>query len=239
MTVILAGTSLSRLARISGIAYLIIFITGIFSNFFVIEGLSVPGDAAATAKNISANDMLFRTGTLSFFLMVIFDVFLAWALYIILIPVDKNLSLLAGWLRLINSAIFGIALYNLTGITQILNGEAYPKLLTENQLYAQALFLLTTFNNTWLIGLVFFGLHLLLLGYLIFKSGYISKFIGILLIIAGMGYLTDSFANFMMTNYSDYKNIFMAVVVIPGVIGELSLTFWLLFKGKKIPVIKS
>ncbi|MEJ2056012.1 MAG: DUF4386 domain-containing protein, partial [Calditrichaceae bacterium] len=122
---------------------------------------------------------------------------------------------------------------------QILNGEAYPKLLTENQLYAQALFLLTTFNNTWLIGLVFFGLHLLLLGYLIFKSGYISKLIGILLIIAGMVYLTDSFANFMMTNYSDYKNIFMAVVVIPGVIGELSLTFWLLFKGKKIPVIKS
>ena len=74
------------------------------------------------------------------------------------------------------------------------------------------------------------------LGYLIFKSGYIPKIIGIFLIIASLGYLTDSFANFLLDNYSDYKEIFMLIVVIPGVIGELSFTLWLLIRGGKIRI---
>ena len=86
--------------------------------------------------------------------------------------------------------------------------------------------------------MVFFGFHLFILGYLIVKSGYISKTIGVLLIIAGFGYLIDSFANFLLPNYNDYKNIFLMIVVIHGVIGELSFTFWLLFKGAKIPDIE-
>jgi len=101
------------------------------------------------------------------------------------------------------------------------------------------LLFLNTFNNTWLIGLVFFGLHLFVLGYLIFKSGYIPRILGILLIVASIGYLIDSFANFLLPNYTEYKDIFLLVVVVPGIIGELSLTFWLLFKGAKIPDMKS
>jgi hypothetical protein len=77
------------------------------------------------------------------------------------------------------------------------------------------------------------------LGYLIFKSDYISKIIGILLIIAGIGYLADSFANFLLSNYDAYKNIFLMIVVIPGVIGELSLTFWFLFKSSMIPELQT
>ena len=226
------------ISRGAGFGYLIIFITGIFSNFFVIENLIIPGNAVATANNIIGNDFLFRIGILSFIIMVLFDVLLAWALYVILIPVNKNLSLLSGWLRLINSAIFAIAIYNLFSVLQILSGAEYMKVFETGQLYAQMMLLLNTFNNTWLIGLVFFGFHLFILGYLIVKSGYISKTIGVLLIIAGFGYLIDSFANFLLPNYNDYKNIFLMIVVIPGVIGELSFTFWLLFKGAKIPDIE-
>jgi hypothetical protein len=79
--------------------------------------------------------------------------------------------------------------------------------------------------------LVFFGIHLFILGYLIFKSGFIPKILGILLIVASIGYLSDSFANFLLPNYNDYKDTFLMIVVIPGIIGELSLTYWLLFKG--------
>jgi len=225
--------SLKTISKIAGFGYLIIFITGIFSNFFVLESLIVPGDAATTANNIMGADSLFRIGILSFFIMVIFDVVLAWALYILLKPVDKNLSLLSGWLRLVNSTIFGIALFNIFSVLQILSGAEYLKEFATGQLQAEVMLSLNTFNNTWLIGLVFFGLHLFVLGYLIFKSGYIPRIIGILLIVAAIGYLIDSFANFLLPSYAAYKDIFLLIVVVPGIIGELSLTFWLIFKGVK------
>jgi ABC-type multidrug transport system permease subunit len=102
-------------------------------------------------------------------------------------------------------------------------------------MHTQVMLFFDAFNYTWLIGLVFFAIHLFVLGYLIFKSGYMPKFLGILLIIAAIGYLIDSLANFLLSNYSDYKNLFMLIVIVPGIIGELSLTFWLLFKGVKLP----
>jgi len=223
--------SLKKISKITGLGYLIIFITGIFSNFFVLESLIVTGDAVTTANNIIGNDLLFRIGILSFIIMVIFDVVLAWTLYVLLKPVNKNLSLFSGWLRLVNSTIFGIALYNLFSVLQILSGAEYLKVFAKGQLQAQVMLFLNTFNDTWLIGLIFFGLHLFVLGYLIIKSGYVPKILGILLIVASIGYLVDSFANFLLPNYADYKDIFLLVVVVPGVIGELSLTFWLLIKG--------
>jgi hypothetical protein len=220
-----------KISKIAGYGYLIIFITGIFSNFFVLESLIVPGEPVITANNILGNELLFRMGIFSFLIMVIFDVVLAWALYILLKPVDKNLSLLSGWFRLVNSTVFAIALYNLLGVMNFLGDAAYLKAFDSGQLQAQIMSFLNTFNDTWLIGLVFFGFHLIILGYLIFKSAYIPKILGILLIVASIGYLIDSFANFLLPNYKDYKDIFLMIVVVPGIIGELSLTFWLLFKG--------
>ena len=229
---------LKNTARIAGIGYLIIFITGIFSNFFVLENLIVPDNAVATANNIINNDTLYRIGIFSFIIMVIFDVLLAWALYVIFIPVNKYLSLLSGWLRLVNATIFGIALINLLNVLQFLNGAAYLKVFTLERLYARVLLSLSSFNVTWLIGLVFFGFHLLILGYLIYTSGCFPKPIGILLVLAGIGYLIDSFANFLLPFYADYKDIFLIIVIIPGIIGELSLTFWLFFKSVTIPNLK-
>src|SRR5210317_1961561 len=95
-----------NIARVAGIGYLIIFVTGIFSNFFILENLIVSGDAASTSGNILDNISLFRIGIFSFIVMVIFDVILTWALYILLLHVSKNLSLLSGWLRLVNCAVF-------------------------------------------------------------------------------------------------------------------------------------
>ena len=226
--------SLKHLSKIAGAGYLIIFITGIFANFFVLQQLTVPGDAAATAGNISGNGFLFRTGILGFIIMVVFDVILAWALYILLSPVNRHLSLLAAWLRLVNATIFGVALFQLFGILKISSGTDYLQASAASQLNTQIMLHLDAFNHTWLIGLVFFGIHLSILGYLIFKSGYMPRILGLLLIVASAGYLTDSFANFLMPNYTDYKDIFSMAVILPGVIGELMLTLWLLLKGVKI-----
>ena len=234
-----ADISLHEAAGIAGFGYLIIFVFGFFANFFVLQSLIAPGDAATTAHNIIAHELLFRIGIFSFLIMVIFDVVVAWALYVLLKPVNKSLSLFSAWFRLVNGTIFGIALYNLVSVLQLLSGAEYLKVFDMGQLQAQVMFVLDTFNITWLIGLVFFGVHLFILGYLIFKSGYIPRILGVLLIIASLGYLVDSFANFLLPNYRIYEALFSLIVVVPGVIGELSFTVWLLLKGVKIPEMKS
>ncbi|MBN2175921.1 MAG: DUF4386 domain-containing protein [Bacteroidales bacterium] len=232
-------TSLKRISRIAGTGYLIIFITGIFSNFFVIEGLIVPGDPAKTTANIIVSDGLFRFGIFSFLVMVIFDLVLTWALYILLQPVNKNLSLFTAWFRLVNVAIFGMALVHLFAILQLTKDYGFLEITEQNWVNSQVMHSLNMFNDTWLIGLVFFGVHLLFLGYLIHRSGYIPKILGILLIIASIGYLADSFASFMLPDYADFENIFMIIVVITGIVGELSFTLWLLFNGVRdqMPVV--
>lgn len=222
-------------AKIAGIGYLAIFVSGIFANFFVLETLVTPEDATTTANNILTNDLTFRIGILSFIVMVIFDLILTWALYVLLQSVNKKVALLSAWFRLVNVAIFGMALYNLTNVLQILGDNEYLKNFTTEQLHAQAMIFLSSFNQSWLIGLIFFGVHLLLLGYLIIKSGYIPKVFGALLMIAGIGYLIDSHAQLLMHNYSDYETIFTLAVIVPGIVGELAFTFWLLFKGSKVP----
>lgn len=234
MTELIEDISLRKAAIIAGFSYLVIFVLGILANFFVLENLIVPGDAARTVNNLMTNEWQFRLGILGFIIMVIFDVVVAWALYILLKPVSNSLSLLAAWLRLVNATIFGIALYNLFSVLRLLDDANYLALLDAGQLQAQVMLFMVAFNDTWLIGLIFFGIHLFVLGYLIFKSGYIPKFIGILLVIASLGYLVDSFANVLLANYTDYEAIFMLIVVVPGVIGELSFTLWLLLKGRKM-----
>ncbi|MCG6975545.1 MAG: DUF4386 domain-containing protein [Acidiferrobacterales bacterium] len=224
-------TSLNNIAKIAGAGYLVIFISGIFANFFVLEGLVVAGDAAATATRIMDNGSQLRVGILSFFIMVIFDLLLVWALYLLFRPVNKDVSLLAALLRLVNVAIFGVALYHLVDVMQLSGDAEYLSAFNPAQLNAQLMLAVDAFNATWLIGLVFFGLHLIFLGCLIIKSSYVPSIIGMLLIVAAAGYLIDSFAHLLLPSYDDYATIFMLIVVVPGVIGELSLTILLLVKG--------
>lgn len=226
-------TSFRSLNLFAGSGYLVIFITGIFANFFVLESLQVPGNATATWDLITTQSLQFRAGMLAFVIMVIFDTLLTWALYHLLHHVRQDLSQLAAWLRLINCAIFAAALVHLFQVTGLINqaGQAGPP-----ELAMQATHALDLFNYTWLIGLIFFGLHLLVLGFLVVRSSNMPSWIGFLLFLAGLGYLTDSFAQFLMPDYANYKEVFMMVVVIPGVIGELSLTIWLLVWGGRKPL---
>lgn len=222
-------------SRVAGFGLLLMAILAMFSNFSVIEGLIIPDDAATTANNIIANEILFRSGFISFVVVLILDVLVAWVLYVLLKPVNKNLAMLAACFRLVYTAIFGIALSNILNVLPLLSGAEYLTVFTTDQLNAQVMLLIHAFNSGWLIGLVFFGFHLLVVGYVIIKSGgYLPRIIGIFLIIASAGYVIDSVAHFLLPNYTDYKTIFLLIVAVPGVIGELSLAFWLLIKGVKV-----
>lgn len=218
-------------AKLAGYGYLFIIVFAIFAEFIVRSRLVVPGDAVATWSNILANEMLFRAGISSYLVAAVCDVVVALALYVLLKPVNKSLALLAAWMRVIHATLLGVALQNLFSILQLVGGADYLNPIGTEHLQTQLMLSLDAFNYTWLVGLVFFGLHCLILGYLIFKSGYIPKILGLLLVLAAVGYLIDSFAHFLLQSYSDYETVFLAIVGVPAIIAEVSLCVWLLWKG--------
>ncbi len=234
MTNRIDNTSQRKAARVAGVLYLTIIIAGIFAEFFVRQSLIVPGDAAATANNIMASEGLFRAGIAGDLIMIMCDVALALVFYVLLKPVSNALSLLAAFFRLGQAAILGINLLNLFFVLQLLSGADYLTVFGADQLDALVLLFLNGHSLGYSIGLVLFGLSLLVLGYLVFKSGYFPKILGVLLIVASLGYLIDSFASFLLPNYDDYEAIFALVVFLPAFIGELSMCLWLLIKGVKV-----
>ena len=232
MTNRIANISLRKAALVAGFGYLVIFIFGI--NFGVVEGFIVPGDAATTASNIMTSESLFRLGIAGLIIVLLADAVVAWALYIFLKPVSKSLSLLTAWFRLLYTAIFGITLLYLFNVLQLLSGADYLTVFEPNQLHAQAMLSLNAYQYGFNIGYVFFGLHIFGLGYLIFKSDYIPRILGALLIIASVGYLIDSFASVLSSNYANNEALFLLIVAVPAIIAELSLTLWLLIKGRNV-----
>ncbi|MHC1712462.1 MAG: DUF4386 domain-containing protein [Solidesulfovibrio sp.] len=222
-----------KIALISGFTFLIMTLASIFGIFFVFKNIQVTGDATATANNILASEMLFRLGLCSLIIVLICDVIAAWTLYIFLKRVNKSLSLLTMLFRLLYATILGTALFNLVIALHYLKDSAYLAAFETHQLQAQALLFINVFFDNWAIGLIVFGFHLLVLGYLVFKSGYIPKILGVLLIIGSFGYLIQNFALFLLPNFENNKALFETVLALPMAIGELSFAFWLLLKGGK------
>lgn len=220
-------------AWIAGIGYLVIIVLALFAEFHVRAQMWVPGDAAATTQKVMAAPGLFRAGIVSYLVAAIFDVIVAVALYVLLRPVNKSLSVLAAWMRLAHAVIFALALNHLLNVLVLAGPAAYMADWPEALRQAHVLLSFEAFNTGWLIGLVFFGLHCILLGYLVFRSGFMPRLIGVLLAIAGVGYLIDSFAHFLMPNYSNYEDIFLAIVALPAIVAEVALCLWLLIKGTK------
>ncbi|WP_116769684.1 DUF4386 domain-containing protein [Maribacter litoralis] len=219
---------MKQLAKISGIAYLMIFLFGFYANFSVLESLIVSNNASITTSNFINNHSQFGKGILGFVVMLFFDAVLIWSIFGLTKPISKNLSYLASFFRLLHALFFGVALLKLLHIYQLTrylsSSIKMEQLVTE---------LLLDFDTLWTIGLLFFAIHLIVLGYLAIKSAYIPKTLSILLVLAAFGYLIDGAAKLIMSNYIDYKDVFEIIVVVPSVIGEFSFTAWLLIKGFK------
>jgi hypothetical protein len=226
MTNSTADISLRKAAIVAGLGLLIMTIFYVYADFFVFQNLIVPGDASATANNIMANGMQFRIGVSFILIVLICDVIVAWALYIFLKQVNKGLSLLTAWLRLVYAAMLGIALLNFVIVLILLSGINYLAVFETDQLHAQVLIFINAFYDVWALGLIVFGFHLIILGYLVFKSDYIPRILGVLLMAAGLGYLVDYFGKLLLPNTN------LAISMVVGW-GELIFMFWLLLKGGK------
>jgi len=213
-------------ALITGFGILIMILFVAFSLSFVFPKLIVPEDPASTVNNILKEGLLLRSGICSLIVVIILDVLVAWSLYVFFKPVHRSLSLLAAWLRLGYAVIFTAALFQYFDILRLLSGADHLKIFNMDQLQAKVMLSINAFNDGWAVGFVFFGLHLALLGILVFKSGAIPKILGILLAAAGLSYLIDKFGQFLSPGYD------LNISVILGW-GELIFVFWLLFRGGK------
>ncbi len=226
-----ATIHLHKYARFAGILYLLIIVCAGFSEGYVRSTLVVTGDATTTANNIITSEALFRLGFASDLVAFMCDLVVAVLFFVLLRPVSNTIALLAMVLRLIaHPAIASINLLNHYNALLLLNNPDFSTAFSSEQLHSLVLNSLSVHHYGYLVAGAFFGLHLLLLGYLVYKSNFLPSIFGVLLVIAGGGYLVESFGNFLLPGYETF---YMMTVAITAVIGEVGFTLWLLVKGVK------
>ena len=216
-----------RYARIGGLAYLFIIIAGAFGELFIREKLFIPGNPAATANNIAASPMLWRVGITGDLLMHVCDLIVAIVYYKLLKPVNKDLALLAVLFGMIQTAVLVANKMNMV-MPLMLGNEVYLKAFTTEQLQAWSYLSVKAHDYGFGIGLIFFGFECLIDGYLIIRSGYLPKVLGVMIQIAGVCYLINSFALILSPSFANKLSM---AILLPPFIGELSICLWLIFKG--------
>jgi uncharacterized protein DUF4386 len=210
----------------AGAALLLMSVVAVFGSVVAVDGLVTPGDGARTAADILADQGLFRAGIASLVLVVVLDVVVAWALYRVLSPVDAGLSMLAAAMRLAYAAVFMVAVGELLGVVRLLDDDSRDA-LGADQVHAQALAGIDGFHDLWSLGLSLFGIHLLLIGYLAYRSGYVPKVLGVLLAIAGAGYAADSLGAVLAPDtWTDVSSFTF--------LGELLLALWLVVRARYV-----
>jgi hypothetical protein len=211
-----------RKARIAGVFYLLEMLTGAFAIIFVGGRLFVFGDAAATATNILAHESLFQLGFAANLIQFACYVAVTGLFYDLFKPVNKSLSLLAAFFSLVGCAIGAVScLFEFAPLT-VLGGAQYLNVFTLEQLQALSLMFLKLYGQLFNISFVFFGFYCLLIGYLIFRSTFLPRILGVLMAIAGLGWLT--FLSPALTHA-------LSPYILAAGLGEVSLTLWLLVAG--------
>ena len=221
----IAEASLRPRARITGVVYLLYFLTAIIGEFFL-RGLVVDGDAAATANNILAHESLFRLGLATGLISTAGYIAVTALFYDLFKAVSRSLSLLAAFFSLVGCAILAFAsLFQLAPLV-VLGGSQYLSVFKVEQLRALALMFLELNTQAGNICVVFFGVYCLLIGNLIFRSTFLPRLLGVLMALAGLGWLT--FLSPPLANHLSPYNLVL------GFLAELALMLWLLVRGVNV-----
>src|SRR6056297_2331574 len=222
-----------RAALIAGIGYVLLFGLAVFANFVVREGLVVTDDAQATATNIAESETLFRLGLGAFLAIFLLDIVVAWALHIVFRTQHHDLSLVAAWSRLVYTVFLGVAAIFFFQALAFYDSAPVADVLSVAERNAQALIGLDLFNSAWLIGLAAFGLHLIVLGYLVARSVETPRWLGQLMIVAGTAYIIDTTAHTVLADYAGHADAFLVMVAVPSVVAEGWFGLWLLTRARR------
>jgi hypothetical protein len=220
--------SINKTARMAGFLYFMYIVTHIISDVCR-DSFTVLGDAAATVSNIMAHEGLFTVTTVGDLLAAALFFLAAWALYVLLKPVNKNLALLFLLLNLAGVAIHCMSALNLFAALLLINGPDYLNVFQTDQLQGLAMFFLDLREKGFLIAQLFYGAWLFPLGYLVFKSGFLPKILGIVLMVHCIGWLMTFLQSFLLPGFEVIHYLSYPL----GFIAEFGLTIWLLIMGAK------
>jgi hypothetical protein len=217
-------SSAQRYTRAAGVMFLISFLAGSFGEYYVPSKLIVAGNAAATASNIVNHDTLFRLGFAAYLLEALCDVALSLVLYVLLRPVNRNLALLSAFFGLISTALFAVCEMFFFSAPMLVNSPVFASIPRE-QLEALVYFLVRIYASGAALFMVFYGSAELIRGYLLYRSGYFPRFIGVLVAILGVAFVIKNFTLVLAPAYSS------DLLLLPAPITVLVLTVWFLTKG--------
>lgn len=221
--------TINKHARIAGLLYFFYMVMHITADVIGRSKLFVYGDAATTTQNILVFERQFRIAIMVDLLGAVLFLLTAWALYVLLKPVNKNIALLFLLLNLGGVAIYSGSLLHQLAALQLVSGADYLKAIQADQLQAMAMFFLYVYKNGYMIAQIFFGAWVFPLGYLVFKSGFLPKILGIVLMIHCFTWLLSVVQFFLLPDFSAITYVSYTV----GFIAEFGLAFWLLIMGAK------
>jgi hypothetical protein len=221
--------NVQRYARVAGVLFLVSMVAGGFGEAYVPSRLIVSGDAAATVANLKNFDFLYRLGFAAFLIESLCDITLALILYALLKPVSRELSLLAAFFGLTGTALFAFAELFYFAPLVMMNGAGYLQAFSPDQLNSLMLLSLKFYGFAGMIFTAYYGMTWIVRAYLIFRSGYLPKFIGVMMAIGGLGFVVRNFAMILAPAYA--SNVLL-MLMFPG---GLILAVWLLVKGVDLP----
>jgi hypothetical protein len=231
MSFIGPGASNRSMARTAGVLYLILVLTGIFSLAYVPSQVFVDGDAAAKVASIAAHASLFRLGIVASFVAYIAFLLLPLALYRLLGPVDRIAGALMVAFAMVSIPLAFVNLMHKLDVLSLLSGADHLSAFPSEQLNAMVMLSLDVYRNGMLVTEIFWGLWLFPFGYLVYKSGFLPKVLGMLLMLGCFGYLTEVLGAMLMPGYSE--SMLASVVSLPASVAEISICFWLLIMGAR------
>ena len=220
-------------ARITGLFYLLIAIAGVFSIGYMPSVIMVPDDMTATIQNMVNKKNLFHLGIAGDIAVILMEIILTSMLYKMFKPVSQTLSLVAAFSRIGMAVVMGINLLNYVLPSVLVNSPDYLQMFQPDDLEEMVTIFFDLHQKAVYVWQLFFGLHLVILGYLIYKSGVFPKVFGILNMVGSFGYTLQSFKELLFPHLSSL-DIVINILLVIVVIGELGFTFYLLIKGMKI-----
>jgi len=222
-------TSRNKTARAAGILYLVLILGGIISLAYIPSQLIVRENASKTLENITNSEFLFRIGIVSGIITFLIHILLPLVLHKLLQGVNKFHANLMVIFSLMSVSIFFAIILNKFSVLTLINKAEYLEKLSKTELQTQVMLHIDSYNNGIQISQIFWGLWLFPFGYLVFKSGFLPKFLGILLMAGCFGYLILFFGGFLFSDFN--KTIISQIVGYPATLGEFGICLWLLIMG--------
>lgn len=222
-------TAFLSTARIAGLVYLVVVLSGIVSLAYVPSKLTVRDDAAQTVRNITESQELFRAGIAAGFVCYIAFLVLPLLLFRLFGHVDRNAAMLMAVLAVASVPISLLNMVHKLDVLTLLSGKPYLAGYSPEQLNAAVMLSLASYGSGILVAKIFWGLWLLPLGYLVLRSGMIPRVLGLFLVLGCVGYLVDVFGRTLVADYA--SSAIAGYATLPASVGEIGTCLWLLVFG--------